>query len=189
MIVWKYTAHLLRYCAQINPQRIKDTPAVNLCSCLVSVPSISKRAGGAGYLLRRTAKKCPQRIEDTPTGVFCALLAVSERTRMSGVLISSDVFAAQKLASGSVHGCTLPDRLFAKKLTVKGSAERTRTSVVPYRSEFACKLVAHECTRMYIRGRGICGVAILCGKFLEKHANIRIFLAKNLQKSYKDLWR
>ena len=52
-----------------------------------------------------------------------------------------------------------------------------------------CELVAHECTRMYIRGRGICGVAILCGKFLEKHANIRIFLAKNLQKSYKDLWR
>ena len=31
--------------------------------------------------------------------------------RMSEVLISSDVFAAQKLASGSVHGCTLPDRM------------------------------------------------------------------------------
>ena len=39
----KYTAHLLRCCAQINPQRIKDTPAVNLCLRLVSVPSISKR--------------------------------------------------------------------------------------------------------------------------------------------------
>ena len=116
-------------------------------------------------------------------------LVVSERTRMSGVLISSDVFAAQKLASGSVHGCTLPDRLFAKKLMVKGFSKPTRTSVVPYRIEFACKLVAHECTRMYIRGRGICGVAILCGKFLEKYANILIFLAKNLQKSYKVLWR
>ena len=56
---------------------------------------------------------------------------------MSGVLISSDVFAQQKLASGSVHGCTLPDRLFAKKLTVKGFSEPTRTSVVPYRSGFA----------------------------------------------------
>ena len=39
---WKYTTHLLRCCAQINPQRIKDTPAVNLCSRLVSVSSISK---------------------------------------------------------------------------------------------------------------------------------------------------
>jgi len=49
-------------------------------------------------------------------------------------------------------------RLFSKKLMVKGFSEPTRTSVVPYRSEFACKLVAHECTRMYIRGRGIYGV-------------------------------
>ena len=73
---------------------------------------------------------------------------------MSGVLISSDVFAAQKLASGSVHGCTLPDRLFAKKLMVKGFSERTGMSVKLSSSEFACKLVAHKCTRMYIRGRG-----------------------------------
>ena len=65
---------------------------------------------------------------------------------MSVVPLSSDVFAQQKLASGSVHGCTLPDRLFSKKLTVKGFSEPTRTSVVPYRSEFACKLVAQECT-------------------------------------------
>ena len=41
-------AHLLRCYAQINPQRIKDTPAVNLCSRLVSVPSIFKSAGYAG---------------------------------------------------------------------------------------------------------------------------------------------
>ena len=33
---------------------------------------------------------------------------------MSVVLVSSDVFVQQKLASGSVHGCTLPDRLFSK---------------------------------------------------------------------------
>ena len=33
---------------------------------------------------------------------------------MSVVLCSSDVFASQKLASRSVHGCTLLDRLFAK---------------------------------------------------------------------------
>ena len=56
---------------------------------------------------------------------------------MSGVLISSDVFAQQKLASGSVHGCTLPDRLFAKKLMVKGFSERTGMSVKLSSSEFA----------------------------------------------------
>ena len=89
-----------------------------------------------------------------PAVNFCSRLVVSERTRMSGVLISSDVFAAQKLASGSVHGCTLPDRLFAKKLMVKGFSERTGMSVKLSSSEFACKLVAHKCTRMYIRGRG-----------------------------------
>ena len=75
----------------------------------------------------------------------------SEPTRTSVVLISSDVFAAQKLASGSVHGCTLPDRLFSKKLTVKGSAERTRMSVVLLSSDvFAAQKLAsgsvHGCT-------------------------------------------
>ena len=33
---------------------------------------------------------------------------------MAVVLVSSDVFVQQKLASGSVHGCTLPDSLFQK---------------------------------------------------------------------------
>ena len=36
--------YLLRCCAQINPQRIIDTPAVNLCSRLVSILSICKKA-------------------------------------------------------------------------------------------------------------------------------------------------
>ena len=49
-------------------------------------------------------------------------------------------------------------RLFSKKLMVKGFSERTGMSVKLSSSEFACKLVAHECTRMYIRGRGIYGV-------------------------------
>ena len=52
----KYAGHLLRCCAQINPQRIKDTPAVNLCSRLVSAPPICKSAGKAGHLLRRIMK-------------------------------------------------------------------------------------------------------------------------------------
>ena len=38
--------YLLRCCAQINPQRIIDTPAVNLCSRLVSILSICKKANG-----------------------------------------------------------------------------------------------------------------------------------------------
>ena len=52
----KYAGHLLRCCAQINPQRIKDTPAVNLCSRLVSAPPICKSAGKAAHLLRRIMK-------------------------------------------------------------------------------------------------------------------------------------
>ena len=42
------------------------------------------------------------------------ILNVSERTGMSVVPRRSDVFASQKLASRSVHGCTLLDRLFQK---------------------------------------------------------------------------
>ena len=74
------------------------------------------------------------------------ILNVSERTRMSVVPCSSDVFAMQKLASRSVHGCTLLDRLFSKGLrkgyyTVCAATEnpqRTRTdrmSVVPRSSD------------------------------------------------------
>ena len=42
------------------------------------------------------------------------ILNVSERTGMSVVPRNGDVFAPQKLASRSVHGCTLLDRLFQK---------------------------------------------------------------------------
>ena len=52
----KYTVHLLRCCAQINPQRIKDTPAVNLCSRLVPAPSIFKRLTERVQLLRAAHK-------------------------------------------------------------------------------------------------------------------------------------
>ena len=79
------------------------------------------------HLLRHKAKKCPQRIKDTPAVLFCLIPCIytvyfkrlteglfSERTGMSVVLLRSDVFASQKLASRSVHGCTLLDRLFQK---------------------------------------------------------------------------
>ena len=48
--------------------------------------------------------------------VLLKILNVSERTRMSVVPRSSDVFVEQKLASRSVHGGTLLDRLFSKGL-------------------------------------------------------------------------
>ena len=44
--VHSWARHLRRCCAQINPQRIIDTPAVNLCSRLVSILSICKKANG-----------------------------------------------------------------------------------------------------------------------------------------------
>ena len=57
VLLLKYTVHLLRCCAQINPQRIKDTPAVNFRSRLVSVPSISKGLR-KGYCQRGSLKRC-----------------------------------------------------------------------------------------------------------------------------------
>ena len=62
----KYTEHLLRCCAQINPQRIIDTPAVNLCSRLVSAPSISK--GLRKSCIPRAASENAQRIRTPKDG-------------------------------------------------------------------------------------------------------------------------
>ena len=137
-------SYLLRCCAQINPQRIIDTPAVNLCSRLVSILSICKKANGErlfrtdtdvreieqqrvcsanstlnsvhGSTLFNSAtdgsgsKQNRVRTANSqlknehgrsffsvPAVNLCSRLVVSERTGMSGVLISSDVFAAQKL--------------------------------------------------------------------------------------------
>ena len=53
---WQRCGHL-RCCAQINPQRIKDTPPVNLCSRLVSTPSIFKSAGKGGCIYGVAAQK------------------------------------------------------------------------------------------------------------------------------------
>ena len=67
---------------------------------------------------------------------------------MSVVPRSSDVFVEQKLASRSVHGGTLLDRLFSKGLRkgyfiimlllkIRNVSERTRTAVVLVSSVFA----------------------------------------------------
>ena len=108
-----------------------SVPAVNLCSRLVSILSICKKANGkrlfrtdkdvggsiqkrvclqtrsprmytdvhswARHLRRCCAKINAQRTKSTSPLYFCSRLVVSERTRMSVVLLSSDVFAAQKL--------------------------------------------------------------------------------------------
>ena len=75
-LLLKICGHLLRCCAQINPQRIKDTPAVNLCSRLVSTPPIFKRLTQKGF---------------------------SEAARLPLVPRGSDVFESQKLV---VQKCT-----------------------------------------------------------------------------------
>ena len=49
------------------------------------------------YVLRYAATENPQRIKDTPAVNLCSRLVVSEPPRTAVVLISSDVFAAQKL--------------------------------------------------------------------------------------------
>ena len=66
---------------------------------LASVASIFKSAGCKGISFVAVKK---------------LILNVSERPRTGVVPRSSDVFAPQKLASRSVHGCTLLDRLFQK---------------------------------------------------------------------------
>ena len=53
-----------------------------------------------------------------PAVNLCSRLVVSERTGMSVVSHNGDVFAPQKLAFRSVHGCTLLDRLFSKALDI-----------------------------------------------------------------------
>ena len=102
---WKYTTYLLRCYAQINPQRIKDTPAVNLCSRLVSVSSISKglRKGYCqrgcfkicGYLRCRLTKNSPRRTTSTPAGVFCTLLA-SASSISKGLRKGFTIYAASE---------------------------------------------------------------------------------------------
>ena len=87
---WKYTTHLLRCCAQINPQRIKDTPAVNLCSRLVSVSSISKGLRNVCFTICRCCEKInPQRIKTAKDG--------------SGVIQERDLCYAQ---ISSLSSCT-----------------------------------------------------------------------------------
>ena len=83
---------------------------------------------------------------------------------MSVVPRRSDVFAPQKLASRSVHGSTLLDRLFQKaygKLYTtcgywESSTYQKRHGCRWFHEETSlrCKLAAQKCARMYIFGRG-----------------------------------
>ena len=97
-----------------------------------------------GYEFRVTAKHrfCLIRAASVPP---LKILNVSERTGMSVVSHNGDVFAPQKLASRSVHGCTLLDSLFQKAygrgvyrvrlLKMLNVSERTGMSVVPCSSD------------------------------------------------------
>ena len=78
---------------------------------LASVASIFKSAGRASICIVYFKRLTENIFYDM---LLLKILNVSERTRMSVVPRSSDVFASQKLAFRSVHGCTLLNRLFQK---------------------------------------------------------------------------
>ena len=114
---------------------------------LASVASIFKSAGCKGISFVAVKK---------------LILNVSERTGMSVVPRRSDVFASQKLASRSVHGCTLLDRLFQKAYgraffrTDKDVREIKQQRVCPANSSLNS---VHGCTlfnRLFQKAYGKC---------------------------------
>ena len=88
--------------------------------------------------LHRLFQKAYGKIYGYGVAAHKLIFNVSERTGMSGVPRNGDVFAPQKLAFRSVHGCTLLDRLFQKAYGEVVSAQ-TWMSVVLDRSEFAVR--------------------------------------------------
>ena len=93
--------HLLRCCAQINPQRIKDTPAVNLCSRLVSASYICKRLTES--LFSRAVFPCSSNICESKI-LLLKILNVSERPRMDGVPIRNEFRRKTKFAGNECIG-------------------------------------------------------------------------------------
>ena len=87
----KYTGHLLRCCAQINPQRIKDTPAVNLCSRLVPAPSIFKRLTEKAFQNRQG-----RRWFHAVASFSLEKLVVEKRTRMCASQQAISAFCRQR---------------------------------------------------------------------------------------------
>ena len=135
--------YLLRCCAQINPQRIIDTPAVNLCSRLVSILSICKKANGKR--LFRTDKDVGGSIQKR----------VCLQTR------SPRMYRTYILGRGCPWFYSVAMFLRRKN----SSSERPRTGGILIRSEFCIKLVfsrhtrkyvGKKCTRMYTSGQAIC---------------------------------
>ena len=118
-------AHLLRCYAQINPQRIKDTPAVNLCSRLVSAPSIFKSAGGRGSHGIRATENSSQRSstprmavvlsQERACGCFLYVTSIF-RTDRDVREIEQQRVCGTNSTLNSVRGSTLFNRLFAKSL-------------------------------------------------------------------------
>ena len=116
-LLLKIRGHLLRCCAQINPQRIKDTPAVNLCSRLVSTPPIFKRLTQKGFseAARMSVVPCRSKI--------CVMHKSRRQNAQGWAGNKSETSFGTKLVlyrctwtyiGREVHGCTLLDRLFVK---------------------------------------------------------------------------
>ena len=125
----KYAGHLLRCCAQINPQRIKDTPAVNLCSRLVSTPSISKGAGEAILVSSFWRSSTYQHGHGCPWFHAVAMFLWSKNSRQE---VYTDVhFLTGYFKRRWQGGFTKP------LLKILNVSARTRMSVVWGSSEFA----------------------------------------------------
>ena len=120
--------YLLRCCAQINPQRIIDTPAVNLCSRLVSILSICKKANGKR--LFRTDKDVGGSIQKR----------VCLQTR------SPRMYRTYILGRGCPWFYSVAMFLRRKN----PSSEHPRTGGILIRSEFCIKLVFSRHTRKYV---------------------------------------
>ena len=139
--------HLLRCCEKINPQRIKDTPAVNFFSRLGSTSPICKRL---------TEKGCLTRVSP----LLKTVLNVSVPPRMAVVPRKNEICAMQISQVKNVHGCTFltePAVNLCSRLVV---SERTGMSVVSSNGDvFAPQKLAsrsvHGCTlldRLFSKG-------------------------------------
>ena len=133
----KYTAYLLRCCAKINPQRIKDTPAVNFCLRLVSTPSLCKSAGGV------------------------CICVVASTDRMSVVPYSIEFFVYEKLEVQKCAWTYISEQWHPCRCCKQSSTYQNRHG---WRWFYAaarlhCKRVGKQCIRTYIVYRA-------CGCFL-----------------------
>ena len=116
-----------------------------------------------GYLRCRLTKNSPRRTASTPAGVFCTLLAsassISKGLRRVCFTICRCCaqINPQRIRTATDGGGSTQKRVRLRTRSPKIDKEVNfwaRMAVVPRSSEFACKLVAQECTRRFILERG-----------------------------------